>query len=121
MKKSILCILVAALAMVAGATPVTSSQAKQAARAWAQKNAAFAGKDVAVTGSAVAVANEDGVTLWYRVALNNGSCLVVSPVTELEPVVACLENVSAEGLPSGHPMRAMLERDMADRLRKLGL
>ena len=121
MKKSILCILVAALAMIAGATPVTSSQAKQAARAWAQKNAAFAGKDVAVTGSAVAVANEDGVTLWYRVALNNGSCLVVSPVTELEPVVACLENVSAEGLPSGHPMRAMLERDMADRLRKLGL
>jgi hypothetical protein len=121
MKKSILCILVAALAMIVGATPVTSSQAKQAARAWAQKNAAFAGKDVAVTGSAVAVANEDGVTLWYRVALNNGSCLVVSPVTELEPVVACLENVSAEGLPSGHPMRAMLERDMADRLRKLGL
>ncbi len=121
MKKSILCILVAALAMVAGATPVTSSQAKQAARAWAQKNAAFAGKDVAVTGSAVAVANEDGVTLWYRVALNNGSCLVVSPVTELEPVIACLERVGAGGLPAGHPMRAMLERDMADRLKKLGL
>jgi len=121
MKKSILCILVAAFAMIAGATPVTSSQAKQAARAWAQRNAAFVGKDIAVTGSAVAVADEEGVTLWYRVALNNGSCIVVSPVMELEPVIACLENVPADGLPFGHPMRAMLERDMADRLKKLGL
>ena len=122
MKKSILCILVAAFAMIAGATPVTSSQAKQAARAWAQRNAAFVGKDIAMTGSsAVAVQNAEGVTLWYRVALNNGSCIVVSPVMELEPVIACLENVPADGLPVGHPMRAMLERDMADRLKKLGL
>ena len=121
MKKSILCMLVATLAMIAGATPVTSSQAKQAALAWARRNAEFAGNGVAVTGSAVAVRDAEGVTLWYRVALNNGSCIVVSPVTELEPVIACLENVSAEGLPSAHPMRAMLERDMADRLKKLGL
>ena len=120
MKKSILCILFAALAMIAGATPVTLLQAKQAARAWAQKNAAFVGNDVAVEG-AVAVANAEGVTLWYRVALNNGSCIVVSPVTELEPVIACLENVPADGLPAAHPMRVMLERDMADRLKKLGL
>ena len=121
MKKSILCMLVATLAMIAGATPVTSSQAEQAALAWAQRNAAFVGNGVAMTGSAVAVTNADGVTLWYRVALNNGSCIVVSPVMELEPVIACLENVPDEGLPSVHPMRAMLERDMADRLRKLGL
>lgn len=121
MKKSILCILVAALAMIAGATPVTSSQAKQAARAWAQRNAAFVGNDVAVDGSPVAVTNAEGVTLWYRVALKNGSCLVVSPVMELEPVIACLERVGAGGLPADHPMHAMLERDMADRLKKLGL
>jgi len=122
MKKSVLCILVAAFAMIAGATPVTSSQAKQAARAWAQKNAAFAGEDAIVaSSSAVAVKNADGVTLWYRVAMKNGSCIVVSPVMELEPVVACLENVPKDGLPAGHPVRAMLERDMADRLKKLGL
>ena len=122
MMKSILCMLAAALALIAQATPVSSSQAKQAARAWAQRNAAFVGEDaIGASLSAVAVTNADGVVLWHRVAMSNGSCLVVSPVTELEPVIACLENVSAEGLPSGHPMRAMLERDMADRLKKLGL
>ena len=120
--KSILCILAVALALIAQATPVTPFQAELAARAWTQKNASFTGKDAAVASSAaVAVSNADGVTLWYRVALNNGSCIVVSPVTELEPVIACIENVPEDGLPSGHPMRAMLERDMADRLRKLGL
>ena len=121
MKKSILCILAATLAMVASATPVTPRQAKQAARAWAHANVAFVGESADIAGSAVAVTNADGVTLWYRVPLKNGSCLAVSPVTELEPVVACLENVGADGLPAAHPMRAMLARDMADRLRKLGL
>ncbi len=123
MKKNILCVFVATLALLAQATPVTSSQAKQAARAWAQRNGAFAGEDAVVASSAaVAVTNADGVKLWYYVAMANGSCLVVSPVTELEPVIACLENVDATaGLPAGHPMRAMLERDMADRLKKLGL
>ena len=120
--KSILCILAVALALIAQATPVTPFQAELAARAWTQKNASFTGKDAAVASSAaVAVSNADGVTLWYRVALNNGSCIVVSPVTELEPVIACIENVPEDGLPSGHPMRVMLERDMADRLQKLGL
>ena len=120
--KSILCILAVALALIAQATPVTPFQAKQAARAWAQRNAAFAGEDaIDASLTAVAVTNAEGVTLWYRVSLNNGSCIVVSPVTELEPVIACLENVPKNGLPSGHPMRAMLERDMADRLKKLGL
>ena len=121
MKKNILCVFVATLALLAQATPVASSQATQAARAWAQRNAAFAGTDVSVAGSAVAVTNAEGVTLWYRVAMDNGSCLVMSPVTELEPVIACLESVGADGLPAAHPMRAMLERDMTDRLKKLGL
>ena len=121
MKKNILCVFVATLALLAQATPVTPSQAQQVAQAWAQRNKAFVGTGVNIVGSAVAVTNADGVTLWYRVAMDNGSCLVMSPVTALEPVIACLESVGADGLPAAHPMRAMLERDMADRLKKLGL
>ena len=120
MKRSILCILAVTLAMFASASPVMPEQAKQVARAWAQKNSAFGQRTVA-SGDAVPFTNEV-MTLWYQVQMTDGSCLIVSPVTELEPVIAVLENVNAvEGLPEKHPMRAMLASDMKDRLTKLGL
>ena len=120
MKRSILCILAVTLAMYASASPVMPEQAKQVAQAWAQKNSAFGVRSV-VSGEAVPFTNEV-TTLWYQVQMTDGSCLIVSPVTELEPVIAALEDVdAAAGLPAGHPMLAMLTRDMIDRLRKLGL
>lgn len=120
MKKNILCIFVAALALLAQAAPVSPSQARQAAAAWAARNGAFGERKVA-PGRAVPFADEV-TTLWYQVQMSDGSCLIVSPVTELEPVVAALENMDAtKGLPEGHPMRTMLMRDMTDRLRKLDL
>ena len=120
MKRSILCILAVTLAMFAGASPVMPEQAKQVAQAWAQKNSVFGVRSVA-SGDAVPFTNEV-TTLWYQVPMTDGSCLIVSPVTELEPVIAALENVdAAAGLPAGHPMLAMLTCDMIDRLRKLGL
>ena len=120
MKRSILCILALTLAMFASASSVTPPQAKQVARAWAQRNSAFGERTVAA-GDAVPFADEV-TTLWYQVQMTDGSCVIVSPVTELEPVIAVLENVNAvEGLPEKHPMRAMLASDMKDRLTKLGL
>ena len=120
MKRSILCILAVTLAMFASASPVMPEQAKQVAQAWAQKNSAFGERAVA-SGDAVPFTNEV-TTLWYQVPMTDGSCLIVSPVTELEPVIAALEDVDAAvGLPAGHPVLAMLKRDMTDRLRKLGL
>ena len=120
MKKRFLATLSVVFALLAHAECVTPAQARAAAAAWAGKNGAFvAGQDVA--GRAAAVADSKGVTLWYRVPLANGACMVVSPVTELEPVVAVLENVPSGGLPAAHPVRAMLVRDMTDRLTKLGL
>ena len=120
MKKNILCVFVALLALLAQARPVSPEEAKLAASAWAARNAAYGDRRVA-SGEAVPFANEV-TTLWYQVQMTDGSCLIVSPVTELEPVIAALENVSATaGLPEGHPMRAMLVSDMTDRLRKLGL
>jgi len=120
MMKRLFCALVAFLALLAQAAPVSSAQARRAARAWTERNVAF-GAAMDVAGAAKAVTNSAGVVLWYRVPMTDGSCIVVSPVTELEPVIAVLENVPAGGLPVAHPMRRMLERDMADRLKKLGL
>ncbi len=120
MKRSILCILAVTLAMFASASPVMPSEAIRVAQAWAQKNSAFGVRSVA-SDRAVPFTNEV-TTLWYQVQMSDGSCLVVSPVTELEPVIAVLEKVNAEeGLPEGHPLLAMLTADMKDRLSKLGL
>lgn len=118
MKKDILCIFVAALALAAQASWVTKTQARQAACAWAERNSAF-GVDAVLAGSPVKVADTNGVPLWYRVQMTNKMCMVIAPVTELEPVIAILEDVPAEGLPTNHPMRQMLVCDMTDRLTKL--
>ena len=123
MKKSILSIFLAALACVAQAANVSRAQARQAAGEWIVQNAAFLpnGTNGLSVVAAARVDDTNGVPLWYRANLSDGTCLVLSPVTELEPVIAVLENVPAGGLPSAHPMRTMLETDMRDRLRKLGL
>ena len=123
MKKSILSIVLAALACVAQAGRVTKSQARQAANAWIAQNAAFLsnGTNGLSVVALTRVDDTNSVPLWYRANLSDGACLVLSPVTELEPVIAVLEKVPAGGLPSAHPMRAMLETDMRDRLRKLGM
>ena len=120
MKKNILCAFVALLALLVQARTVSSEEAKLAACAWAERNAAF-GVSAADVGVVEPFADANGVKLWYQVQMGT-SCLIVSPVTEIEPVIAALENVdAAAGLPAGHPMLAMLTRDMTDRLRKLEL
>ena len=112
--------MLAMLACVAQAAPVTVAQAKAAAKAWIAQNGGFVPEGLS-TSSAVPRKDGNGVILWYRVNLSDGTCLAMSPVTELEPVIAVVENVPAEGLSAEHPMLAMLQADMADRLRKLGL
>ena len=124
MKRSILCILAVALAMFAGASPVTLSQARKVAGAWAAKNASFGFACEPVSGGVRSHKDANGVKLWYEVSMTDGSCLIVSPVTELDPVIVALEDVPPEGLaglPEGHPVPVMLAVDMTDRLKKLGL
>ena len=121
MKKSFILALVAVFAAGAAcASEVSPEQAREVAVAWSARNAAF-GVSAADVGTPKHVADTNGVTLWYQVQMGT-SCLIVAPVTEIEPVIAALENMDAtEGLPAGHPMLAMLTRDMTDRLKKLGL
>lgn len=121
MMKSILCILAATLVTIAGAAPVTSSQAGMVAGAWAARNASFGFAEGAVAGGIRSHKDANGVKLWYEVPMTDGSCLIVSPVTELGPVIVALENVPEKGLDNDHPMLAMLAIDMTDRLKKLGL
>ena len=121
MKKSLILALVAVFATCAArASVVTPEEAREVAVAWSARNAAF-GVSAADVGAVEHVADTNGVTLWYQVQMGT-ACLIVAPVTEIEPVIAALENVDAtQGLPAGHPMLAMLTRDMTDRLTKLGL
>ena len=123
MKKNILCVFVAALALAAQASWVTKRQARDVALAWAERNGAF-GVQAAEIGALSTIkpfVDTNDVPLWFEVPLGD-SCMIVSPVTELEPVIAVLEGVNATAeLPEGHPMYTMLVKDMTDRLEKLEL
>ena len=121
MKKSFILALVAVLfACVARADKVTSEMAMAAANAWAARNAAFGAGGVATNVVSVSDTNAAQTVLWHQVSMSGGGCLIVAPVTEIEPVVAALEEEPVE-FPAAHPLRGILAGDMRRRLRFLGL
>ena len=119
MKKSLILALVAVVfACTARAMDVTTNMAMTAANAWAARNAAFGAGGVATNAVPVRDTNAAQNILWYQVSMSNGGCLIVAPVTEIEPVLAALEDDPGE-LPAAHPLRALLTADVRSRLRFL--
>ena len=121
MKRSILTLIAAALALGACAESVSSEMAVAAANAWVLRNEKF-GAGRAATGKVITVrdTNKAETVLWHQVSMTGDGCVIVAPVTEIEPVVAALDNDPGE-LPAAHPLRGILRRDMRARLRVLGL
>ena len=121
MKKSLILALVAVLsACAARAEGVSQSMAKTAANAWLARNAAFKVGVAAQSVITVCDTNAAKTVLWHQVSLSGGGCLVVAPVTEIEPVIAALE-VDPGELLADHPLRGILTCDVRRRLRFLGL
>ena len=121
MKKSLILALVAvACACVAHALVVTPDMAMTAANAWAARNAAFGAGGSAQSVRTVCDTNAAQTVLWHQVTMSGGGCLIMAPVTEIEPVVAALEEDPGE-IPAAHPLRALLTADMRSRLRFLKL
>ena len=121
MKKSFILALVAAFAAgYACAGEVSPGMAMTAANAWAARNAAFGAGASAQSVITVSDTNAAHTVLWHQVSMTGGGCVVVAPVTEIEPVVAALEEDPGE-LPAAHPLRGILAGDMRRRLRFLGL
>lgn len=121
MKKSLILALVAVVfACVTHALEVTPEVAMTAANAWAARNAAFGADGVATSVVSVCDTNAAQTVLWHQVSMSGGGCLIVAPVTEIEPVLAALEDDPGE-LPAAHPLRALLTADMRSRLRFLKL
>ena len=121
MKKSFILALVALVfACPARAVDVTTDMAMAAANAWAARNAAFGAGGVATNVVSVRDANAAHTVLWHQVSMSGGGCLIVAPVTEIEPVLAALEEDPGE-LPAAHPLRGILAGDIRKRLRFLGL
>lgn len=124
MKKSLILALVAlvfacpARAVDFTFTPVTTDMAMAAANAWAARNAAFGAGGVATNVVSVSDTNAAQTVLWHQVSMSGGGCLIVAPVTEIEPVVAALEDNPE--LPAAHPLRGILAGDIRKRLRFLG-
>ena len=121
MKRSILTLVAAALALGACAESVSSEMAVAAANAWVLRNERF-GAGRAATGKVITVCdtNKAETVLWHQVSMTGDGCVIVAPVTEIEPVVVALDNDPGE-LPAAHPLRGILRRDMRARLRFLGL
>lgn len=121
MKKSILTLVAAAMALGAFAEAVSPEMAMAAANAWVLRNGKF-GAGRAATGQVITVrdTNEAATVLWHQVSMSGDGCVIVAPATEIEPVVVALDNDPGE-LPAAHPLRGILTKDMRDRLRLLGL
>ena len=109
----------AAVGLVSAA-PVSADQVVAAANIWAAENAAFGAGVRAVSAMAVCDTNQARTILWYQVSMTGGGCLIMAPVTEIEPVVAALQDDPGE-MPANHPLRGILTADMRNRLRFLGL
>ena len=121
MKKSLILALVAVVfACVAHAEDVTPDMAKTAANAWAARNAAFGAGGTAQSVRTVCDTNAAETVLWHQVTMSGGGCLIVAPVTEIEPVIAALE-VNPGPIPDAHPLRGILAGDIRRRLVFLGL
>ncbi len=121
MKKSILLAFFACFsACVARAEMVTPAMAMAAADAWAERNAQFDTGNNATNVITVCDTNAAQTILWHQVSMAGGGCLIIAPVTEIEPVVMALERDPGE-LPAAHPLHAILTLDMRGRLRFLNL
>ena len=125
MKKSVLTLIVLALTLGVCAMDVSTEMAVSAANAWVLRNESF-GAGRTATGRVVTVCdtNDARTVLWHQVSMSGDGCLIMAPVTDIEPVVIALDNDVNERfgeLPAEHPLRTMLVRDMRMRLRLLGL
>ena len=114
-------VLVAAmLTLNARASLVTSNEVVAAVSAWASANSeTFTDKASGTAVAATPTYDDDGMTvLYWTVAMSNGGAVIASPDTDLDLVIAVLDRYDGE-LPVGHPLPAMLKRDMSNRLQVL--
>ena len=121
MKNRFLLAFVASVtACAAYAEQVTPAMAMAAADAWAERNAQFETGNNATNVITVCDTNASQTVLWHQVSMAGGGCLIIAPVTEIEPIVMALERDPGE-LPEAHPLRGILTLDMRGRLRFLKL
>ena len=102
------------------AEEVTPAMALAAADAWAERNAQFETGNNATNVITVCDTNAAQTVLWHQVSMAGGGCLIIAPVTEIEPIVMALERDPGE-LPAAHPLHGILTLDMRGRLRFLNL
>lgn len=107
-------------ACAAYAEQVSPDMAMAAADAWAERNAQFETGNNATNVITVCDTNAAQTVLWHQVSMAGGGCLIIAPVTEIEPVVMALEKDIGE-IPEAHPLRGILTLDMRGRLRFLNL
>jgi len=121
MKNRVLLAFVASVtACAAYAEQVTADMAMAVANEWSVRNAQFGTGNNATNVITVCDTNAAQTVLWHQVSMAGGGCLIIAPVTEIEPIVAALDNDSGE-LPAAHPLRGILTSDIRRRLRFLNL
>ncbi len=110
-------VLVAAMVLVllpVSASKVTPEMAVAVVADWGKDNARVFGTN----GKVLSVRPEhavDGTLLWYEVATADGRCVVTSPDTRIEPVIAVVDDYEGD-IPVAHPLRTLLAADLRKRL-----
>lgn len=91
----------------------TGEDAKLVANGWLKDNASAFGA-LGAFKSVRAETDANGATLWHWVIFEKGVA-ILAPDTEIEPMIAVLPGCDGT-LPANHPMRALLLRDLPQRL-----
>ncbi len=106
------------LSQVVTARDVTVAEATQVATAWASRNAVFAG-DALQVQTPIAVTNEVGRVLYYKVMLGARGMVIVSGDTNISPIIATIPEAISPEIPENHPLTALLLSDMTERRARL--
>ncbi len=85
------------------------------AQTWATRNQVLSGDAVEVF-TPEAVRDDADALLYYKVPLSGNRMMVVAGDTQLSPVIAMVDQVEGTTLPEGHPLEALLARDIPARL-----
>ena len=117
MKKLLSVILMFAVASVASAREITSSEAGRAAAAWARRDSSPLGAKLSATDAAEVLTARDGDTpIYHVVRLSGGGVVVTSAESGVTPVVAFFDGEAPEE-GDGNPIWEILSADMASRTR----
>ncbi len=112
--KMALGVVLAFAVSMAVARPVTPEEAVRVVNAWGVKNVAFTERSPEAQ-TPVAVMDDGGNLLYYKVMLGEKGLVIVAGDTAIEPIIAVIPEAESVEIPVKHTLHTLLLKDMTAR------